>query len=350
MSEPDQNFIQLFDRHRHELRLHCYRMLGSSLDTEDMLQETVARAWRAKDQVRDAASARAWLYRIATNVCLDELRRRKRRCLPQEAGPAAQHVDLSTAVADVESWLQPCPDLWLEGAAPDPAARYEQRECIALAFVAALHKLSPSQRATLLLRDVVGLSAEETAHALELSVEAVNSALFRARSAVEHKIARNEPGAFAANAADVETLLTRYLRAWNELDIETFVALLHEDVATSMPPYAMWIAGRAANIAFYTPMFEAQRKSSFLAVPTAANGQAAFAFYRATNVDEAFALRAIQLVNVEAHQIRHIDHFVLPELGRVFRLPESLALPFGRVEVRPCIELAAAALNTKTQG
>ena len=321
MSDIDHHFIQLFDRHRHELRLHCYRMLGSSLDSEDMLQETVARAWRAKEQVRDPASARAWLYRIATNVCLDELGRRQRRCLPQEAGPPAQTVDLSTAATDIDRWLQPCPDVWLDGVVSDPAARYEQRECIALAFVAALHHLSPTQRATLLLRDVVGFSAEETAQALELSVEAANSALFRARTAVEAKTARREPSAYAANAADVEGLLARYLQAWNELDIDRFVALLHEDVATSMPPYSMWIAGRAANIAFYTPMFEAQRKTSFVATLTAANGRPAFAFYRATAADEPFRLRAIQHVDVRERKIVNIDHFVLPELGRISSCP-----------------------------
>lgn len=321
MSDLDQAFLQLFDRHRHELRLHCYRMLGSSLDSEDMLQETVARAWRAKDQVRDAASARAWLYRIATNVCLDELGRRKRRCLPQEAGPPVRSVDLSTTT-DIERWLQPCPDVWLEGVASDPAARYEQRECIALAFIAALHQLSPSQRAALLLRDVVGFSAEETAQALELSVEAVNSALFRARTAVEGKIARREPGAFAANAGEVETLLVRYLQAWNQLDIDTFVGLLHDEVATSMPPWPMWLAGRADNVAFYAPMFEGQRGTAFVATRAAANGGAAFAFYRAAAADQPLRLRALQLVDVRDAKIAQIDHFVLPELGPIFQLPE----------------------------
>src|SRR5450432_813326 len=162
----DEALLELFERHRNELRLHCYRMLGSSHDTEDMLQESAIRAWRAKASILDRSSARAWLYRIATNVCLDELNNRRCRRLPFEVGPAAADPNAVPAPAERESWVEPCPDAWFAGVTSDPAARYETRECVALAFIAALQHLTPSQRATLLLRDVVGLSAEETASAL----------------------------------------------------------------------------------------------------------------------------------------------------------------------------------------
>jgi RNA polymerase sigma-70 factor (ECF subfamily) len=345
MAYPNDPFLRLLERHGNELRLHCYRMLGSSQDNDDMLQETLTRAWRAKDQLNDEANSRAWLYRIATNVCLDELGRRRRRRLPSEAGPPTAEVNPALGSADPEAWLEPCPDAWLGGVATDPGARYEQREGVALAFVAALHHLTPIQRATLLLRDVVGLTAAETAETLELGLEATNSALFRARAAVRSRIGTKEPAAFAPKTAHIDSLLDRYLRAWNDLDIDVFVELLHDEVATTMPPAPTWIAGHAANVAFYRPMFAAQRKGSFRAFPTAANGQAAFAFYRAMGSDDPYRLRAIQLVDIRDDKIVNIDHFMLPGLARTFALPEETPRE-GRaiVEMRPCVDIAEEVL------
>jgi RNA polymerase sigma-70 factor (ECF subfamily) len=342
----EDTFVTLVERHRNELRLHCYRMLGSSHDSDDMLQETMIRAWRAKDSVQDAANVRAWLYRIATNVCLDELGRRRVRRLPSDAGPPSAATSVDTTTADREAFIEPCPDAWFSGVSADPVARYETRECVALAFVAALQHLSATQRATLLLRDVVGMSAADTATALELGVEAANSALFRARAAIETKLSGHDPSEFARPSAAVDTLLARYLRAWNDVDIDAFIALLHAEVKTTMPPLPMWIDARDRNVAFYRPMFAAQRPGIFLARPSAANGQPALAFYRANATDEAYRLRAIQLVGVRDGAIVAIDHFMLPGVFRFFDLPLEIARTSDGLPVPPpCIEIAIESLR-----
>jgi RNA polymerase sigma-70 factor (ECF subfamily) len=345
-ASTEDAFVTLVERHRNELRLHCYRMLGSSHDSDDMLQETMIRAWRAKDGVQDAANLRAWLYRIATNVCLDELSRRRVRRLPDEAGPSSTATSVDTTTADLEAFIEPCPDAWFTGVSADPAARYETRECVALAFIAVLQHLSATQRATLLLRDVVGMSAADTAKALELGVEAANSALFRARAAIDSKLSGRDPSEFARPSAAVDTLLARYLRAWNEVDIDAFIALLHAEVKTTMPPLPMWIDGRDRHVAFYRPMFAAQRLGIFLARPTAANGQPALAFYRANTTDEPYRLRAIQLVGVRDGAIVAIDHFMLPEVFGCFDLPlEMERISDGSPVPRPCIEIAVDTLR-----
>ena len=325
----EQALNELLERHRNELRLHCYRMLSSSHDIDDVLQETAVRAWRGRASQLKPESARAWLYRIATNVCLDELGRRRRRCLPFEAGPPTVDVDLAAAPGERESWIEPCPESWCTGVTADPEARYQTHQGVTLAFVAALQHLTATQRAALLLRDVVGLSAEEAAQALELGLEATNSALFRARQSVESKLAGRQQGQLSTPSSAVPELLARYLAAWNELRIDAFVELLHDEVRTSMPPLAMWIAGRADNIAFYRPMFAAQRPGSFLALPTAANAQPAFAFYRSLGPHEPHRLRAIQVIELRDQLVVSIDHFMLPELAPIFGLAAELGQTQG---------------------
>ncbi len=339
----DTALLELFERHRNELRLHCYRMLGSSHDADDMLQEAALRAWRGKGTLQDASSARAWFYRITTNVCLDEVGRRRSRSLPFEAGPPLVDPTSGALAAESEAFIEPCPQLWFDTLVSDPAARYEVRESVALAFVAALQRLTATQRATLLLRDVVGLSADETAQALEIGVQAANSALFRARSAVDSKLSGHDRSALESPDAATRSLLARYLAAWNQLDVEAFVGLLHDEVRTTMPPSPTWIAGRAHNIDFYRPMFGAHRPGSFAVVATAANAVAAFAFYRALVAGEPHALRAIQLIDVKDGAIVGIDHFLLPELGPVFGLPRELAPAQvdAVLDGRSCLELAA---------
>jgi RNA polymerase sigma-70 factor (ECF subfamily) len=334
-----ESFQALVARHQSELRLHCYRMLGSSHDSEDVLQEALLRAWRAIDSLQDPARARAWLYRIATNVCLDELARRRTRGLPVDVCPPANpHGGI--APSDREAFIEPCPDAWFANVISDPAARYETSECVALAFVAALHHLTPAQRATLLLRAVVGLSAEETAEALDFSLEATNSA-------VEAKLKGRNPADFARPSAGADALLARYLRAWHELDVEAFVMLLHDEVRTTMPPSPTWIAGRADNAAFYRSMFAVQRPGSFCALPTTANGQPAFAFYRSLAEGEPRRLRAIHLVELRDDAIVSIDHFMLPELGSIFGLPDALDAGSSAValDARPCSVVAMEALR-----
>jgi RNA polymerase sigma-70 factor, ECF subfamily len=349
VSEP--TLLESFERHRHELRLHCYRMLGSSLDVDDLLQEAALRAWRGRAALAEAANVRAWLYRITTNVCLDELGRRRSRVLPFEAGTAASEPGSVTLSPEPEAFIEPCPRTWFETAPRDPLASYEARESVALAFVAALQRLTPTQRATLLLRDVVGLSAEETAHALELNLQAANSALFRARSAVETKLAHQDPAGYQPANAATQGLLARYLAAWNQLDVAAFVALLHEEVRTTMPPSPSWLAGRADHVAFYTPMFAAQRPGAFVAIPTAANATAAFAFYRQLAAGQPHVLRAIHLVEPKDDAIVSIDHFMLPELGPLFGLPATLGA--AAVEVardgRSCLEMIAEHFSNHRQ-
>jgi RNA polymerase sigma-70 factor (ECF subfamily) len=345
----DELLLDLFARHRNELRLHCYRMLGSSHDADDVLQEVAVRAWRSKASLLDVTHVRAWLYRITTNVCLDELKSRRRRCLPFEAGPATSDPNATLGPPDREAFVEPCPDSWFGGVASDPAARFELHEGVRLAFVAALQHLTPSQRATLLLRDVVGLSAEETAAALELGLQATNSALFRARAAVEARLAHDAraPARPAPQGSALQSLLERYLAAWNQIDVEAFVGLLHDEVKTTMPPVPTWIAGKPDNVAFYRPMFAAQRPGAFVAVPTAANGQPAFAFYRMLAAGEPHRLRAIQLVEVRDGAIASIDHFMLPELASAFDLPSELPdlLAADAGDGRPCLDLALAAIQ-----
>ncbi len=243
--------------------------------------------------------------------------------VPPDRIAAAADPSAPAASPDPEAtWIEPFPDAWLEGVARGPGAAYELREAVALAFVAALHALTPPQRAVLLLRDVVGLSAIEAASALGLGVEAVNSALFRARSAVQEKTAGR--GVSAAIAPSDEALLARYLHSWESGNLDEFVALLHHEVKTTMPPSPTWIAGKPANVTFYRPMFAAHWPGKTRVVPVGANGQPAFAFYRASSPGAPHRLRAIQLVELERGAIASIDHFMIPRLFDVFGLPVEL--------------------------
>jgi RNA polymerase sigma-70 factor (ECF subfamily) len=293
-----------FEPFRPALRLHCYRMLGSSHDSDDMVQETMLRAWRARDTLEDPARLRPWLYQIATRACLDELRERPRRILASELRPSSPGDVYPPAPPEDAPWLEPMPDAWLAGAA-DPASSYDLRESVALAFVAALQVLSPAQRAALLLRDVVGLSADETATALEQSLGATNSALHRARVAIEEAAPR------AAAPADPE-VVERYVRALAAHDVDAMIALVHDDMHTTMPPSPTWIAGRADNIEFYRHMFARWAGAEIRAVPIGVNGGLGFEFHRDG------AVRAIEAVECEGGRIRRMHHFMQPELLGIF--------------------------------
>jgi len=321
-SAPHDDFEQLVERYRKEIKVHCYRMLGSSHDCDDAVQETWLRAWRARDGLRDAALIRPWLYRIATNVCLDELKRRPRRILPTElfAAAADPMAPIRTPV-DEPIWLEPMPGSWLEASAEtDPLTRYSLKESVRLAFIAVLQHLTAAQRAVLLLRDVVGLSAHETAAALTLSVPAANSALFRARKAIGTKLGPSSGAAHDVN----EEVLGRYLRAWEADDVDGLVALLHNDVRTTMPPSPTWIAGHFANAAFYSAMIAAQGPRTFRMERTQANDQPAFAVYRKGSAGESYVLRAIQVLGLNGAKIVNIDHFMQTDVLTTFDLPLAL--------------------------
>jgi len=313
-------FEALVEPHRATLRLHCYRMLGSSHDSDDMVQETLVRAFRAQHTLEDPASARAWLHRIATNVCLDELAKRPRRARGPELGPPSDpDAPPAPRTPDAE-WLEPAPSAWLAGSPPEggnPAVQYTMKESVALAFVAALQVLTPSQRAVLLLRDVVGLSAAETAEALACSVSSANSALHRARVTLEERVGPRAGWSPEPGAVD-RALLERYVRAWEKGDLDTIIALLHEDVTLSMPPSPTWIAGRPDVARFYTNrVLQAVREHRFRTVLVEANGMVGGGFYRLGDDGEG-TFFALQVLEAKDGRVRVIDHFMTASSHEAF--------------------------------
>jgi RNA polymerase sigma-70 factor (ECF subfamily) len=313
-------FEALVEPHRATLRLHCYRMLGSSHDSDDMVQETFVRAFRAQHTLQDPGMARAWLHRIATNVCIDELAKRPRRARGPELGPPADpEAPYAARTSDAE-WIEPAPSAWLSGATSEegsPAAQYTIKESVALAFVAALQVLTPPQRAVLLLRDVVGLSAAETAEALACSVSSANSTLHRARVALEERVGPRAGWSPEAGAVD-RALLERYMRAWEQGDLDAIVALLHDDVTLSMPPNPTWFAGRADVARYFTNRLTQElREHRFRTAFIDANGRASAGFYRLSDEGEA-AFFALQVLEAKGGRIRVIDHFKSASLAAFF--------------------------------
>lgn len=307
-STSELDFVTLVEPHRKSVRLHCYRMLGSSYDCDDMVQETFVRALRSLSSLSEPAAVRGWLYRIATNLCLDELKKRAPRVRGPELGPPSSPEAVSMERLPDEVWLEPMPSAWLTKA--DPAQRYALKESVALAFVAALQVLTPPQRAVLLLRDVVGLSAEETASALACSVSAANSMLHRARVMLEERVGPRGSWAADPGAPVDRALLERYLRAWESGDLDTIVALLHEDVTLSMPPVPRWLAGSADVAQFFRAHIHPPTKvRPFRGAFVEANGALGLAFYRAREDGRAH-LFAVQLFELRDGRIRSIDHFM----------------------------------------
>jgi RNA polymerase sigma-70 factor (ECF subfamily) len=285
-------------------------LLGSSHDSDDLVQETMLRAWRARETLEDPTRLRPWLYRIATNACLDELSKRPRRVLASDHAPPVPGDAFPPAPHEDAPWLEPMPDVWLDGVA-DPQSRYTLLESVALAFVAALQVLSPAQRATLLLRDVVGMSAEETAAVLAQTARAVESTLHRARVAIEEKVARRDPASFAATPADRE-IVARYMRALAEADLETMLSLIHDDMHTTMPPSPTWLRGRADNVEFYRRMFVRFAGGVVHAEPRGVNGGLGCAFFREGE------MRAIESIEVLDGALYRLHHFMQPSLLPLF--------------------------------
>jgi RNA polymerase sigma-70 factor (ECF subfamily) len=306
-------FGPLMELYRAPLRLHCYRMLGSSHDSDDMVQETCVRALRSLDTLSDAAAVRPWLYRIASNVCLDELRKRSRqRARGPELGPPSDPDAPPPAATPDDAWLEPIPSSWLAAATSgmDPAAHYTLKESVALAFVAALQVLTPAQRAVLLLRDVVGLSAEETAEALACSLSAANSSLHRARAALEERVGAR-PSWSPEQAEPIDrALLARYMRAWESGDLEAVIALLHAEVTISMPPVPIWISGRDAVARFFAQrVHKTLAERPFRTAMVEAGGNPAVAFYRVHDDGQAYFF-ALQMFELKEGRIAVIDHFM----------------------------------------
>ncbi|MHA6628449.1 sigma-70 family RNA polymerase sigma factor [Pseudonocardia sichuanensis] len=331
-------FTTLVQRHRRELRVHCYRMLGSYDEAEDLVQETFLRAWKGMSSFEGRSSVRAWLYRIATNACLDVLDSRSRRVLPPDLRPP------SDASADLPPrtdlpWLQPFPDRMWEPVASedaDPAAVAVTRETIELAFLAALHHLPPRQRAALLLFDVLGWRAAQIAPVLGGSVASVNSALQRARATLRERLPERRAEWAAATGATPEerAVLRRYMDAVERADLDTVAALLAEDVRTSMPPWPMWFRGRDTVLAALATSWDPTAPhyvGRFKVLPVRANAQpAAAAYLRAPGdtVHHAFAVSVLRIEDglvVEATAFH--DTGLFPAFGLPMTLPAALAPP-----------------------
>jgi RNA polymerase sigma-70 factor (ECF subfamily) len=274
------DYEALVEPHRRELQAHCYRMLGSVQDAEDALQDALLRAWKALDRFEGRSSSRSWLYRIATNTCLDAIARRPKRVLP---------IDDEDAPLGETAWLEPCPDVLADG--------YEQRESLELAFIAALQHLPANQRAVLILREVLGFSAKEVAAMLETTPASVNSAMQRARVSVDERLPERsqQETLRALGDEEIRELVERYIEAWDRGDVDAVVAMLAEEATFSMPPNAQWFRGREPIRAFL-PTGPLSIPRRFLA--TRANGQLAFGTYKL--IDGEWIANAIHVITLGA--------------------------------------------------
>ena len=317
-----EDFASLTGGFRGELLAHCYRMLGSAEEAEDLVQETYLRAWRSYDGFEGRSSVRTWLYRIATNVCLTAIDRRRRRPLPSGLGGPAEDPQTPVVAGPEVPWLQPFPDALLAGEREDPAAVAVSRAGIRLAFVAALQYLSARQRAVLILRDVLEWPAAEVAHLLGTTTAAVNSGLRRARAQLARERPAEDQLAEPAEP-DRRALLERFAAAIENADASALAQLLREDVALEMPPQLTWFTGRQAVVRF-TASRLLTRPGWLRLVPVVANGQPAFAVYQRER-DGAYHAHALQVLTVTATGIARIVAFQNPGVFGSFGLPESLA-------------------------
>ena len=322
----DSAFAVLVERYRPELQVHCYRMLGSFEDAEDMVQEAFLRAWRKRRSFEGRSSFRAWLYRIATNACLDALERRPPRVLPLQVAPAADPRVPPLPTADL-AWLQPYPDRLLEGVAPtdaEPDAAIVSKETIELAFLIAIQHLTPRQRAVLILRDILAWPAKETAVLLDASVDSVHSTLRRARSTLRKHLPerRLEWPATSDPTQQERSLLRRYMDAHDRADVAALAALLQADARLTMPPTPTWYDGHEAVVAFHARHFMAGVEWRFLV--TRANRQPAVAFYTRRPGEPEYRGWGIDVLLVEDGLVAQIDAFLLPQLFPAFGLPPAM--------------------------
>jgi RNA polymerase sigma-70 factor (ECF subfamily) len=310
--KPAANELEAqLEQHRRELVAYCYRMLASPFEAEDAVQETFLRAWRAYDRFEGRAALRSWLYRIATNVCLDMLTGRERRATPMDLGPAREPIAENLHTLPEVTWIQPI---------PDPADEAVARETIRLAFVAALQHLPPRQRAVLILCEVLRWQASEVAELLETSVASVNSALQRARATLESS--EVGAGGKSLDEADAE-LLARYVDAFERYDMDALTSLIHEDATQSMPPFDLWLSGRADIFEWwFGPGIGCQGSR---VIPTvAANGSPAFGQYK-PSPDGGYEPWALQVVELEDGKIGELTFFLDTDtLFPLFGLPPRL--------------------------
>ena len=315
-----EDFTSLVGQFRGELLAHCYRMLGSADEAEDLVQETYLRAWRSYDGFEGRSSVRTWLYRIATNACLTALERRGRRPLPSGLGGPGDDPDAPVSVSPEVPWLQPVPDALLTAEHDDPAAVAASRAGIRLAMVAALQYLSARQRAVLILRDVLDWPAAEVAGLLGTTTTAVNSGLRRARAQLARSLPAEEHLAEPTDA-DRRVLLDRFAAAFENTDLRALAELLREDVALEMPPVVTWFAGRE-SVRRYLASNVFTAPGQVRMVPAAANGQPAFAAYQRGR-DGTFRAHAVLVLTLTATGIARVVIFLDPGLFATFGLPQE---------------------------
>lgn len=306
-------------QYRGELTGYCYRMLGSAFEAEDAVQDTLLRAWRSFDRFEGRASVRSWLYRIATNVCLDMLKSPQRRARPVDLGPSSTVASATLVALPEATWIDPIPDQRVMPADDDPAEVAVARETVRLAFVSALQHLPPRQRAVLLLREVLGWRAAEVAELLGTTVASVNSALQRARATM----AANDAATDVLEPMDdgQQALLARYVDAFERYDLDSLTVLLHEDATLSMPPYLLWLQGHAEISGWMLGPGSGCRGSRM--VTTVANGSPAFGQYRPGS--EGYEPWALQVLEISAGRIRAINAFLdTDRLFPLFGLPPRL--------------------------
>lgn len=305
---------------RPELTAYCYRMLGSIFDADDAVQDTMLRAWKNWSSFRNESSPRTWIYRIATNVCLDKVRGAKRRALPMDLSDPAVTVAIPTDTLPLTEWVWPVPD-----SAMDPADVATQKDTIRLAFIAAMQTLPPRQRGVLILRDVFGWSANETASAMETSVAAVNSALQRARATLDRANLQSDK-LKDADAEASRQLLDRYVDAFERYDVDELVKLFHEDGSMSMPPFVMWVRGHKDLAAFYQTTRSHCLGSRLL--PIRVNHTDAFAQYAPSPSDGVFIPWGIHVPEIRDQQISHVHIFIdsalYPRLGLPVKLESAI--------------------------
>lgn len=326
-------FETLVEAYRRELLVHCYRMLGSLSDAEDLVQETLLRAWEKRATLSSPQSYRAWLYRIATNLCLNRLRSISRRSLPSDLSPPSKPADISvpgklggSAQSPLQEpvWLEPFPDELLVDPQGDPEDQALRHEQISLAFLVALQHLTPAQRAVLLLREVLEWPAVEVADWLDLSVPAVNSALQRARQTLHQRYKADESEAPVVQPRpQLQNLLDRYMTLWQQEDVPGLAELLREDAWLTMPPLPAWVAGRA-DIATLLQLRVFIPGRQWRLLPTRANGCPAFGLYRREGGEGGYRLSSLWVLGVEGEQISSIVVFLDVASFTAFGLPSTI--------------------------
>jgi len=314
-SSASRELEQTLEQHRRELTGYCYRMLGSPFEAEDAVQDTFVRAWRSIDRFERRASLRSWLYRIATNVCLDMLNGRERRARPMDLGPAREPIEANLNTLPEATWIQPMPD--------DPAEVTDSHEATRLALVAALQHLPPRQRAVLILCEVLRWKAGEVAELLETSVASVNSALQRARATLETSDLSISETSRSVEDADAE-LLGRYVEAFERYDMDALTSLIREDAIQSMPPFDLWLRGRDDIFAWWWGPGIGCRGSRV--VPTvSANGAPAFGQYKPSESGSGYDPWALQVLDIDDGRIRELTFFLDTDtLFPLFGLPPRL--------------------------